>query len=286
MSKTKSLVFAFLLTFLFSTQVVAGVGHQLSVGEQIRLVNQAKNLMQTFTGKHIFVKNSCVSYLINVNSPFYAGKKTMPLGEAMRARSIIVTPSRESPNLHFGWMYGHTNCVPYIVGNIKKNKAYLSGIQEFGSVAVANIPSAPNVLKVFYKSHYYLNHFLPILESSMARGVIEKKKGMESLATLKYQVRIYNLNNWRACKITGGHRFLHNCPHKTLFLRARESPIILPAAWGLHGTALQQRLQQVWQQADHLDAISTGPVHAARHILIFFDPNCPFCAHLWRSLQP
>ena len=60
----------------------------------------------------------------------------------------------------------------------------------------------------------------------------------------------------------------------------------LPAALELHGTALQQRLQQVWQQADQLDALSTGPAHAARHILIFFDPNCPFCAHLWRSLQP
>ncbi|MBU2752477.1 thioredoxin fold domain-containing protein [Acidithiobacillus thiooxidans] len=67
-------------------------------------------------------------------------------------------------------------------------------------------------------------------------------------------------------------------------LAAQADP--LPAALELHGTALQQRLQQVWQQADHLDAISTGPVHAARHILIFFDPNCPFCAHLWRSLQP
>lgn len=69
MSKTKGLVFAFLLIFLFSTQVMAGVGHQVSFDDQLRLENQIRNLMQNFTGKNIFITVDLI------NGPFYAGKK-------------------------------------------------------------------------------------------------------------------------------------------------------------------------------------------------------------------
>ena len=63
-------------------------------------------------------------------------------------------------------------------------------------------------------------------------------------------------------------------------------PPTLPAALSMHGQAIQHRLQQVAAVAPKLPAIYTGPAHARRQIVVFFDPNCPFCARLWDALQP
>jgi thiol:disulfide interchange protein DsbG len=59
----------------------------------------------------------------------------------------------------------------------------------------------------------------------------------------------------------------------------------LPAAFRLHGPALQQRLQAVWTESWQRPGILTGSAQAKRRIVVFFDPNCPYCAHLWRDLQ-
>ena len=53
----------------------------------------------------------------------------------------------------------------------------------------------------------------------------------------------------------------------------------------LHGSALIQTLQQAWTSAWQRPGILTGPAKGPA-VVIFFDPNCPFCAHLWRELQP
>ena len=63
-------------------------------------------------------------------------------------------------------------------------------------------------------------------------------------------------------------------------------PPTLPAALSMHGQAIQDRLRQVAAVAPQLPAIYTGPAHARREIVVFFDPNCPFCARLWDALQP
>jgi hypothetical protein len=55
----------------------------------------------------------------------------------------------------------------------------------------------------------------------------------------------------------------------------------LPAAFRLHGPALQQRLQAVWTESWQRPGILTGSAQAKRRIVVFFDPNCPYCAHLW-----
>ncbi len=44
-------------------------------------------------------------------------------------------------------------------------------------------------------------------------------------------------------------------------------------------------LTQVFQQARQLTGFATGPKQAP-HLLVFFDPDCPFCAHFWQSLKP
>ncbi|MHB1880850.1 MAG: hypothetical protein ACYCPA_01365 [Acidithiobacillus sp.] len=59
-----------------------------------------------------------------------------------------------------------------------------------------------------------------------------------------------------------------------------------PAVFRLHGEALQERVDTLWRLAWHMPGITTGPLEAQERVLIFFDPNCPFCARLWRELRP
>lgn len=48
---------------------------------------------------------------------------------------------------------------------------------------------------------------------------------------------------------------------------------------------LPKVLHRVFVRALPLRGVETGPRHAP-HLLIFFDPDCPFCAHLWQSFHP
>ncbi len=284
MSKTKGLVFAFLLIFLFPTQVMAGVGHQVSFDDQLRLENQIRNLMQNFTGKNIFITVDLI------NGPFYAGKKIMPLGEALSIRSIIVSPSREYPNLYVGWSIGHTGWLPYVIVNKKKNKTYLSGVMYYGLKGIKSQKyhvherTYPNVVNVFYRSKKDLDKFLPTIEKWTAKQVeIERKADGKNMIPSEYQVRIYNLNDWRACKVTDGHRFLHDCPHKTLFLRAeKSSPPLPPSLKKMANTVLKTFFVQAWA----LPGINTGPADSKKRMVIVFDANCPMCARQWKTLTP
>ena len=63
---------------------------------------------------------------------------------------------------------------------------------------------------------------------------------------------------------------------------ARERPSEI---FTLHGPALTQALQQAWTSAWQRPGVLTGPAKGPS-VVVFFDPNCPFCAHLWRELQP
>lgn len=60
----------------------------------------------------------------------------------------------------------------------------------------------------------------------------------------------------------------------------------LPAVFRLHGAALNQRLAETWQQAWEDPGVTTGPADSAKRMVVFLDPNCPFCARLWRELRP
>ena len=50
--------------------------------------------------------------------------------------------------------------------------------------------------------------------------------------------------------------------------------------------ALWADLKQFWVESMRLPGIDTGPVHSAKRMLIYFDPNCPMCARQWQILKP
>ena len=52
----------------------------------------------------------------------------------------------------------------------------------------------------------------------------------------------------------------------------------------LHGPAFAQMTQQTWDEAWKLPGVVTGPAKAPA-IVIFFDPNCPYCAHFWQTMH-
>ena len=52
----------------------------------------------------------------------------------------------------------------------------------------------------------------------------------------------------------------------------------------LSGPSLSAFLQRSWTKAWQLPGVVTGP-KAGPAIVVFFDPNCPFCAHLWHRLR-
>lgn len=60
----------------------------------------------------------------------------------------------------------------------------------------------------------------------------------------------------------------------------------LPTALVLHGPALQLRLQSIWEKSAELPHFDSGPAKAPVRLIVFFDPNCPYCAILWKRLQP
>jgi hypothetical protein len=52
----------------------------------------------------------------------------------------------------------------------------------------------------------------------------------------------------------------------------------------LSGPSLNAFLQRSWTKAEQLPGVVTGP-KTGPNIVVFFDPNCPFCAHLWHRIQ-
>ena len=52
----------------------------------------------------------------------------------------------------------------------------------------------------------------------------------------------------------------------------------------LTGPSLQAFLESTWRVAHALPGVMTGP-EIGPSIIVFFDPNCPFCAHFWHRLH-
>jgi len=41
-----------------------------------------------------------------------------------------------------------------------------------------------------------------------------------------------------------------------------------------------------WKRSMKLRGIHTGPADSSKHMLVYFDPNCPTCAKQWEVLRP
>ncbi len=87
-----------------------------------------------------------------------------------------------------------------------------------------------------------------------------------------------------------GRRTFREARFWTLGLMALLVFAVLPRAAA--GTVFQHpfaqwpaALARVLHIARGLQSIATGPRGAPR-LYVFFDPNCPFCAHFWQSFQP
>ncbi|ACX97109.1 hypothetical protein [Halothiobacillus neapolitanus] len=45
-------------------------------------------------------------------------------------------------------------------------------------------------------------------------------------------------------------------------------------------------MQSFWERSMKLPGIDTGPADSPKHMLVYFDPNCPVCAQQWEQLIP
>lgn len=45
-------------------------------------------------------------------------------------------------------------------------------------------------------------------------------------------------------------------------------------------------MQRFWERSMKLPGIDTGPANSPKHMLVYFDPNCPVCAQQWEQLIP
>lgn len=45
-------------------------------------------------------------------------------------------------------------------------------------------------------------------------------------------------------------------------------------------------MEAFWMRSTKLRSIYTGPMDSSKHMLVFFDPDCPTCAKQWEILQP
>lgn len=45
-------------------------------------------------------------------------------------------------------------------------------------------------------------------------------------------------------------------------------------------------MEAFWRRSTELRGIYTGPADSGKHMLVYFDPNCPACARQWHVLQP
>lgn len=45
-------------------------------------------------------------------------------------------------------------------------------------------------------------------------------------------------------------------------------------------------MEAFWTRSTRLRGIYTGPADSGKHMLVYFDPNCPACAKQWDILQP
>ena len=45
-------------------------------------------------------------------------------------------------------------------------------------------------------------------------------------------------------------------------------------------------MEAFWKRSGQLRGIYTGPSNSTKHMLVYFDPNCPVCARQWEILEP
>lgn len=45
-------------------------------------------------------------------------------------------------------------------------------------------------------------------------------------------------------------------------------------------------MQDFWKRSMALSGIETGPAHASKRMVVYFDANCPVCARQWKILRP
>lgn len=72
---------------------------------------------------------------------------------------------------------------------------------------------------------------------------------------------------------------------------AAEAPQLAPANSGTVADDPASRvdwagMEAFWIRSTKLRGIHTGPADSSKHMLVYFDPNCPACARQWKILQP
>jgi len=244
-----------------------------------------QSLLQSFSGNQIYVRNWLSRYRIGPGvGPKNFKQATYPLGQALSWNSSNVYKRDRQSNLYTGTGASNRGYI-LLIADLKKHQAYLSAFATYGGKGFVapgvNIRYVPNVLAVFYKEKKYLA-YLPRLEASFSRN-IRSALGTGNFMPDNYQVRIYNLNRWRTCKITDGHRMLDNCPHKTLVVQVKKKSESIPSAAKASAMTV---LKQFFVETSALPGINTGPADSKKRMVIVFDANCPMCARQWVALKP
>jgi len=45
-------------------------------------------------------------------------------------------------------------------------------------------------------------------------------------------------------------------------------------------------MEAFWKRSTRLSGVYTGPTDSGKHMVVYFDPNCPACAKQWHILKP
>lgn len=210
---------------------------------------------------------------------------TVPLAKQVDSMFSVPPEAAESidKDLFFTWsimLHGGTCQTGLVFSRGMKVKLVATYI--VGMLGDAGKIGAPSVLSVYVNNMSDLK-YLPVLErwASSENRSFSATPGL--FAPKRYQTRIYNLH----CKTKGNRIDVPECRiHLTethLPLPAKNTTQIWPNIsehidWGA--------MRTFWKRSMNLPGIDTGPVNSTRYLLVYFDPNCPICAHEWKVLQP
>lgn len=72
---------------------------------------------------------------------------------------------------------------------------------------------------------------------------------------------------------------------------AAETPAAAPASHGVDAASPASSvdwagMEAFWTRSTRLRGIYTGPADSGKHMVVYFDPNCPICVRQWDILQP
>ncbi|ACX97102.1 hypothetical protein [Halothiobacillus neapolitanus] len=186
-------------------------------------------------------------------------------------------------NVFFTWshmLHGGTCQTGLVFSRDMKVKLVATYI--LGSVSLAGKITTPTVLTVYVKNPDDLK-YLSVLErwAAAESRLTSAIPGM--FAPKTYETRVYDLR----CKTKGNRIDVPECRMHPAGLHAPSPAKSETQVWPSPDEHVNwAAMQSFWEQSMKLPGIDTGPADSPKHMLVYFDPNCPVCAQQWEQLIP